>query len=227
MEPIDLRYPLLVSPGACFIGGPSHSGKSTIIAQILLNKDVMFNEPTPKEIVYCHMSEPDNIFYRIPDIHFHQGVPAETDIDTWISQYSKHPWILILDDMLTDFANSDIADKLLSRITHHHNCYLFLVGHTLFSKGKSSRLISLNCHSFILTRSCRDYSQLTTFGRQLLGTGQGKKFLEAYLDATEIRLDNRPSYLFVNVHPICSKRNYMLFTNIFPEEAPVILYKTR
>ncbi len=226
MDTTEIVYPLLNVPGACAVTGVTFSGKTTLISQILLNKDLTFNEPTPKHIVYCHMNAPDAILHTIVDIHFHQGVPLESDIEHWIAEYSSQPWVLVFEDMQTDFLNSDIADKLLTRLTHHHNCFVFLVGHTLFSRGKNARLVSLNVHYFILTRSCRDVQQLMTFGTQLLGAGQGRKFLEACLDATELRTNQTPSYLFVNVHPLYCKRGQMLFTNILPSEAPLVLYKT-
>ncbi len=226
METVELNHPLLVCPGAAALIGPSGSGKTSTLAQILLNISSVFVEPAPENIVYCHSHEPEALLYNVKNIHFHEGPPLQSDIDEWISKYSHKCWALILDDMQSEFVNSDIAEKLLSRLTHHHNCFLFMIGHTLFAKGKHARLVSLNFHYYILTRSCRDMAQITTFGYQILGAGQGKKFLAAYLDATDLKPNGHAGYLFVNVHPRLSNRQQMLFTNILPSEAPLVMYKT-
>ena len=150
----------------------------------------------------------------------------QSDIDAWINKYSHTYWCIILDDMQNEFVNSDISERLLSRLISHHRCFLFLLGHTLFPKGKHARLVSLNFHYYILTRSCRDTAQISTFGYQILGVGQGKTFLAAYLDATDLKPNGRVGYLFVNVHPRHANRQQRLFTNILPSEAPLVIYKT-
>ncbi len=226
MESIDIQYPLMHCPGAAAVIGPSNSGKSTKVAQILLNLSSTFAAPIPQNIVYCHSHEPEAVFYTIENIHFHEGMPLQSDIDNWISKYSDKGFIIVLEDMQAEFLDSDIAEKLLSRLVHHHNCFLFMIGHTLFSKGRHARIVSLNFHYYILLRTCRDLNQLVVFGSQLFGSGQGKKFLSAYLDATDISPSGRAGYLFVNVHPRLSHRNQMLYSNILPSEAPLVLYKT-
>ncbi len=84
----------------------------------------------------------------------------------------------------------------------------------------------VNMQYFMLTRSCRDTYPITRFGTQILGKGHSNAFLQVFLDATSIRPNQRPSYLFVNTHPLYGDRSTMLLTNIFEYEKPMILYKT-
>ncbi len=125
-----------------------------------------------------------------------------------------------------DFYNSDISAQLVSRLVHHHNCFLVVISHTLFSGGRNARLASLNYHYFILTQSCRDTQQISRFGIQLFGKGYSTQFLQLYQDATDIRPSQRAGYLLMNIHPLYCRKSQMLFTNIFDDDGePLILYR--
>ncbi len=222
---IKISVPLLKCPGAMLISGPSHSGKTSILCQIFIHKQSLF-EPVPQHIVYCHAEKVDDMFASLTGVEFHQGLPTQDKLDYWIDKYGDCGWVLSLDDMQNDFYNNDLSQQLLSRVVHHNNIFLIVISHSLFGGGKHARISSLNMQYFILTRSCRDTIQTSRFGSQVLGKGHSNTFLQIFLDATSIKPNQRPSYLFVNTHPIYGDRNTMLLTNIFEYEKPMILYKT-
>ncbi len=220
----DVSYPLFQCPGSLLISGPSHSGKTVCISQILLDKEKLFSQQ-PKHIIYCHSEEPDNFLNQIPDLIFHQGAPTEEDVGNWIRDFRDDIWVLVLDDLHSEFFNSDISVKLLSKFVHHHNCFIVVVSHALFGHGKHARFSSLNFHYFMLTRTCRDLGVISRFGVQLFGKGHSSQFLQVYLDATDLKPNGRVGYLLINCHPICGHRNRMLYTNIFSDEEPLVLYR--
>ena len=217
METDDIVYPLLQCPGSLLLNGPSFSGKTSTLCRILLHRDTLFSH-TFKNIVYCYEESPSMISKAVDGIQLHHGLPDQETLDSWIDAYDEHPWLLALDDMSIDFYNSDISASLLSRLVHHHFCFLIVISHSLFGGGKNARLASLNFHYFILTRNCRDTQQVARFGVQLFGKGSSRQFLQIYQDATDILSTQRPGYLFINSHPQFSHRSRMLFTNIFDED---------
>lgn len=224
METIDLYMPLLCFPGSLAIIGASHSGKSSLLARIIKFKNEMFTR-IPKTVVYCHAENTVDIFDDLTDIVFHKGLPTQEMLEAWIESYSPDGWVLCLDDLSSEFYDDALSYQMLSRLCHHNSCYLIVVGHNLFPKGKHARFANLNYHGYLITRSCRDLNQFQVFGRQIWGPQMGKKFLEVVMNATELGPDSRAGYLFVNLHPIHSKRNMMCYTSIFPDDPVLIGYK--
>ncbi len=227
MQTVDIAYPLFKTPGSLLICGPSFSGKSTLLARIFKNKNTLFTDPKPAVIIYCFSEQPSDIFKDINNLILHEGLPTEDTINQWIAQFGKTTWLLAFDDMQDIFYESNISKNLLTKLCHHHNCYCIVLGHNLFAQGKYARTVSLNFHYFILTRNCRDINQISHFGYQVFGKGFARKFLNVYLDATEIQPNHRPGYLLITSHPLLSQRNYRLFTHIFEDnlDGPLMVYK--
>lgn len=224
MDSIELYTPLLYFPGSLAIIGASHSGKTSLLVRIIKYKDQVFTKP-PKTVVYCHAENTTGVFGENSGIVFHKGLPSQEVLESWIESYSPEGWLLCLDDLSNEFYSDDLSHQLLSRLCHHNSCYLITIGHNLFASGKYARFASLQYHGFLLCRNCRDLNQYQTFGRQILGTGRGRKFLEAFMDATELGPDSRAGYLFVNLHPLYSNREMICFKNILPDDPPLIGYK--
>ncbi len=225
METVDLPYPMFQCPGSLLINGPSMSGKTGILCRLLIHRDLLFTKRF-QNIIYCYTESPGVVSNIDAKIHLHNGLPDQDTLNEWIDSFDNEPWVLAMDDMSSDFYNSDISAQLLSRLVHHHNCFLIIISHSLFGGGKHARLASLNFHYFILTRSCRDTLQIGRFGIQILGKGHSNQFLQIYQDATDLRTSQRPGYLVIDIHPRFGHKTRMLFTNIFNEDGePLVLYR--
>lgn len=224
MESVELRMPLFELPGSCCISGASFSGKSTILYKIIQNKKVLFTQ-NPEVVIYCYHHHPGNELDGVDNLILHMGLPEAEILDTWVQTYGNKPWLLCFDDMQNEFNSSDISRTLMTRLVHHSNLYVICVSHKLFTNDRHSRINSLNFHSFLLTRNCRDLSTFSHFSQQILGPGHSSKFLSIYLDATALK-PSHVGYLYVYLHPLYASRNSnMLWTNILPGEEPMILYK--
>ena len=133
-------------PFTCMLAGPSQSGKSTLLAKILENNQHLFT-PAPTKIVYCYArwSEGFNQLKQIsPPITFHEGLP---DID----QFSVHDNnVIILDDLMIQVEKDSTMLELFTTDSHHKNISVFLITQNLFSQGKYSRTISLNCQYLVI-----------------------------------------------------------------------------
>ena len=230
MEHTELKYPLFTCPGSLGLVGQSFSGKSSCLARIFKYKEALFGPVVPKNIVYCYSFEPpEKLFEGVDNIIYHEGLPDLELINTWVEKYSTdgNCFILAFDDLSAELFSSPISEQLLTRITHHGNIFTILVMHSLHPKGKFARISTLNLHGIILLPTCRELQSIVTFGTGVFGKGKGNFFLHVFLDATQPQYFNggRGGYLYISLHPRLTKRDEMLFTSIFPDETPLILYK--
>ena len=205
----DLKFR---SGSTCMISGPTSSGKSTLLYQILKQAPNMFTSK-PKQIIYCYgiyQSLYDQIKRTIPHIVFFEGIPTSSDLETWATLEPGHK-ILVLDDLLQRAAKSiDVVD-LFCQYSHHLNFSTFFLVQNLFANSKQFRTISLNTHYFLLLAQTRDSLQIQAFGKQIFGS-QVNYFMDAYKKATAPRF----GYLLVDVHPQGSV--YKLRTHILEQQ---------
>ena len=204
------------------------AGKTKWLKRLIQYRETVFSEKF-QHIIYCFGETSGDMHETHPDVELFKGLPSEDQLGSWIAMYKHQPWLLILDDLSTNFHNSSMGGDICTRLSHHYNCSLVNLSHTIFQSGSSSgrsRIVSLNMHHFLLLPTNRDLSTISHFGRQVMGNGFGNAFVDCFLDATERRDDSkRPTYLLVTLHPLYSNRQCLLFSKILPDEAPMIAYK--
>ena len=166
-------------PFACMLAGPSQSGKSTLLAKILESNQSLIT-PAPNKIVYCYARWSDG-FNKLktitPPILFHEGLP---DID----QFSVHDNnVIVLDDLMSQVEKDKTMLELFTTDSHHSNISVFLITKNLFSQGKYSRTISLNCQYLFILNNPRDKAQIYALARQMYPTNP-QFLIECYEDAT-------------------------------------------
>ena len=114
-------------------------------------------------------------------------------------------------------SNSKEAERLFTQLSHHNNLSVIYLNQNLYYQGKCARTLNLNTAYTVLMRNPRNAQQVALLGRQL---GMGKTLEKAYKDAT-----SKPfGYLIVDLSPK-GDESYRLRTNVFPNEAPVIVYQ--
>lgn len=175
------------TPTSIMVCGPTNSGKTTFIKRLLENAPLMFKE-VPSYIMYCYGSVWQPIFSEmqrsIDGIIFHKGVPSKEDLVEVRGDDTRH-MICVLDDLLHDLANNQLAQELVCVSSHHLNMTVCLVGHNIYEKGKVMRTLSLNIHYYILFENRRDSEQILRFGRQVF-PHKGKYFLDSFIKATSV-----------------------------------------
>ena len=127
---IDAKYLGLLPPFRALVQGPSSSGKSTLILNILKNKEKMFPGYIFDKVAYCYpenamtdsrqnyVAELEKIF---PQIETHEGMPSSKDV---LKATGKK--LLIIDDLYMDAANSYDFQQILLHGSHHNDCSLFI-----------------------------------------------------------------------------------------------------
>ena len=148
------------------------------------------------------------------DIEFVQGMPHPDKIK---EIFDGHHHVICLDDFQHDVSNSKEAEKLFTQLSHHNNLSVIYLNQNLYYQGKCARTLNLNMTYTVLMRNPRNTQQVALLGRQL---GIGKTLQEAYKDTA-----SKPfGYLVVDLSPK-EEESYRLRMNVFPNEAPVIVYQ--
>ena len=194
---VDFRFQC---PLGCMVVGPTMSGKTDFVLQLIAEAGSQFNPP-PNRIVYAYGAWQD-VFKRIKNVEFVEGLDGLKNI-----VFSRHQNnLLILDDLMSEVAKDEDSSTLFTRDMHHRNVSVIFIAQNLYKQGKSMRDIALNCQVFILFKSPRDVHQIKVLGRQM-----GIEHLEkAYQKAVEKKF----GYLVINMQPRTADE-YRLQSDIF------------
>ena len=192
------------------VAGPSHSGKSTFILQLLDNRQSLF-QCTTNRVIWCY-----GIYqHELNTILQQKGYIAHADI---IPTSDIQPYdIIVLDDLLQESKGSKDVTAMFTRAAHHKPCFIIFVMQNLFPPGKESRTRSLNTHYYSIFKNPRDKSQVEFLARQILPRNP-KALIEIFEDATQ-----KPhSYLFLDLTQECPDQ-YRFRSSLF--EKPIIIYQ--
>ena len=95
-------------PFTMIVAGPTMSGKSTWMKQLLLSDRIT---PPPKRIIWLYKRwQPlyDELKDRIPHLEFIQGLPDNMNSDTFLNP--KERTFIIIDDLMKDASeNKDVT----------------------------------------------------------------------------------------------------------------------
>ena len=146
------------SPFGCMVCGPSMSGKSHFIMQ-LIRKDLF--DPRPDRIGYAYGSWQNDLI-NADGVEFVSGIDRLKEI-AFNSPINN---LLILDDLMEGLSADKKASTLFTKDMHHKNVTVIFVVQNLFKQGKSMRDIALNCQIIVLSKSPRDVQQIRILSRQ-------------------------------------------------------------
>ena len=204
---MDLRFK---SDRVMCVSGPSQSGKTSFVLQLLQRRNELFQTPLTT-VLWC-FGILDGQLQRVlqaSGYKAHRGLPSENDIE-------PHS-ICVLDDLLTESETSKDVTNMCTRMAHHKSCFVILIMQNLFPAGKESRTRSLNTHYYVIFKNPRDKLQFETFARQI-NPHKVKHLIEAYESATR-----KPhGYLLIDFTQDCP--DSMRFRSDILEP-PIIVYK--
>lgn len=196
------------------VAGPSQSGKTQWIYNLLSNQTYLLESPVKRIKWYSpyeHIPPFSNIqsYTKLP---WEEGAEEE---DTLEDVEGGH-CLLVFDDFGLETRNSKEMTNYFTRHSHHKNISIIQVLQNLFLSGTEGRTRSLNAHYIVLMRQARDQRQIRTLARQIATTSaDAESFMDAYNQAIR---DRCYSYLLISLHPR-DPPDLLLRSNIFPEEA--------
>ena len=162
-------------PFSMIVAGPSRSGKTYWVINLLLNAKERIR-PTPNKIVYCYshwQPKYDVLKKHIAAVEWHEGMPTKSYLDE-ISDA-----IVILDDLMADSVNNETVMSIFTERSHHQNISVILLLQNLFHQGKQSRSINTNAQFLVLFKNPRDRLQIKTLAMQMFPE-KWRKFLETF-----------------------------------------------
>lgn len=206
---------ILKHPFTCVIAGPTGSGKTQFVTQLLNPTGGDVIQPSPQNIVWCfgaYQDAYDRLSNTNPDIRFVEGLPE--DLLPSLDRTKRN--LVVIDDLMSESGDNKKITELFTKGSHHSNLSVILILQNLFYRGKEMRTISLNAHYMVLFKNPRDASQITHLARQMYPS-KPRFMVEAYRDATSAPF----SHLFVDLKP--DTEEYMrLRSNIFHGEYPTV-----
>ena len=175
--------------------GPSGSGKSMLVADLLVNEKIF--HPSFDIIFYIYQHwQPlyDELRSKSNKITFVQGL-------NWKQLKSRgntKRQLLIFDDIYNEACNqAEFLQLVVSG--RHQNQHAIILKHNLYQKGQNAKTIELNVTQMLLMKNPRDIVQIDCLGRQL---GCRSLLLSAYKSAT-----SKPfGHLLIDLDPRCDEK---------------------
>lgn len=196
------------SPCRVLVSGSSATGKSTLIHEIIKNKNVMFKEP-PVKILYLY-SYWQKLYDTMNTVEFRQGLAIKQNEFQNRSSDSEH-LLIILDDLMKETVSSGTIESIFSGESHHKNISIFFINQNYYFPGKYSLTIRRNCTYKVFFRSENECEQLTQLDRQL---HMGGKLIKAFEDIMQY---NTHGYIMIDTS-VSNDLGFKLKTNILPNQ---------
>ena len=192
--------------GVC--SGPTGSGKTELMKNIILNIDEMMS-PKPTKILWYYAESQPKLEAELGHVvTFMEGLPELSEFNT------GEPVLVIVDDFMSE-CNSEIT-KLFTKGSHHRNLSIWFLMQNFFHQGKGIRTITLNAQYIILFKNPRDSQQIKVLAKQMYGT-DSRAMEEAYIDATSVP----HGYLLIDLKQ-GTPESRRLRTHILPGERLVV-----
>ena len=177
--------------------GPTQSGKTYFVQQILENKRIVYEEQKSIRILWYY-NQWQECYEKLKkslgkSILFERGVPElSEDLCEVNARYNN---IIILDDLMAEATDSPVVSQLFTQ-GRHRNASVILLLQNMFPKGKYNTDISRNSQYLALFRSPSDRKQIGIIAERMFDKNR-VHFMNAYYKETEkpygyLLVDNKP-----------------------------------
>lgn len=177
--------------------GPSQSGKTHFVQQILEKDRIVFEKKRKRRILWCYTQWQEGyealkkLFKK--EITFAHGLPKFSDDLSEIDAAFNN--IIILDDLMAEAIDSPMVSRLFTQ-GRHRNASVILLLQNMFPKGKYNTDISRNAQYITLFRSPSDRKQIGIVAERMFDKNRDR-FMAAFSRETEkpfgyLLVDNKP-----------------------------------
>lgn len=171
---------------AITIAGPSQCGKSTLVEQMVVNKDVLFEDEFSKVFWFCAYP-PEK---KVNEVIYKIGSPSNI-LDSIVPNS-----LVIIDDYMSELRNSNELTNIMTKAVHHLPMTLIYITQNIFNKGSETKTRRLNTNYVILFKNPHDKAQIEYIGRQMFP--RDKNFLCSAFD--HVTKQQPYSYLLIDCH---------------------------
>lgn len=206
----DMRF---VNGSSMIVAGPTQSGKSTLVGNMLKNADTLFRNPVSK--IYWISNQVPAGHIQNPAITYMEGLPEDFE-------FVMPNSIVVLDDLMNEVKDNTVVTNLFTRVTHHKNVFLIFITQNFFTHCKESVSRRRNCQYVVLFKNPADSSEIRTISQKMFPSSP-QFLLSAYKNAT----DKHPhGYLFLDLRQE-TPDVLRVRTNILPQDLPQTVYKQK
>lgn len=213
----DFRFQ---NPCSLMLSGPTQSGKTTFLLNLLRNVDHLFQEPSCKGNViyfYREMQKQLEIFKKEGLVHqWFPYLPSTDLIDELTAAHLETGSMIIIDDFQQHVTEDTV--EIFTNKCHHRNAVVVFMAQNLFCPRPGFRTISLNSNYILLFKNPRDASQIICFAKQF-ASGSVRWVIKAHKEATR----NAHSYMLFDLHQR-SPDWARVRSNVLPHEFPMLIY---
>jgi hypothetical protein len=162
MEVENIKHLQFKHPFTAIAAGPSSSGKTFLVRDILdnfktriadVNEDII-------NVIWAHGKWQKIYSQPLKNVNFKyiEGLPEEDDV-------FGHD-IIVIDDLMSELKNNKFVLDLFTKGSHHNHQSVILLTQNLYHKGPIMRDLNLNSHYLIIFKSPRDKMQIMTLAKQ-------------------------------------------------------------
>ena len=217
---VSNKFGKIICPSRMLICGPSLSGKSTFLLNLVQHKDLLFDSKFDR-IIYCSpqclSGAQDEYIQRLreffPAVELCSDLP---DPETLNITADKSHKLILIDDFMASFNSSTLAFKLLTIQSHHMLISVAATSHNLFAQCKFNKTLTRNYSEIVLLYTRSDKLALRTLGCQMYP--ENPKILLKAMSWVERNLpDDDLKYIFLDISPLTHLPSSMILrTRIFP-----------
>lgn len=202
--------------------GPTRSGKTSWVKNLLTIGDQIFKEKPIKvflfykmmQDMYVEMKDTD-LVHELVDVS--NDMPTLDDIKEMVTPYSNNGGsMIIFDDCMSDINND--FENLFCNLSHHMNCSIIFLTQNLYYQNNTFRTMSRNTQYLVLMKNDRDKLQGSILGKQY-SPGNHTFIPQVLKEATKLPY----SYLIIDFSPETNS-SVRVLSNIFPHEFPTRAY---
>jgi len=208
------------NPCAILLAGPSQSGKTTFVANLLRGAAQVFQKPscTQNVIYFYHDDQPLFKMLNAEGIvhKWFQHLPTTQEIEELTAGFLETGSIIVIDDFQEQVTSDTV--EIFTRTCHHRNAVVIMLVQNMFTPKKGYRTISLNSQYITLFKNPRDTSQIINFAKQF-SSGSVPWVVKAFREATR----NAHSYMLFDTHQ-ATPEWARVRSDVLPHQLPMRLY---